>query len=299
VVVTDLPTAAVVTPERRARWLLALGAATGLAVAAASIVAGPRREAPPPDAVATVNDVAISRDDYLRALGGLASDRRTPLDEADKRHVLDRLVDEELLLQRGLALGIARRDRTVRAQLVSATMDLLASTTAEPSRDELHAFYDAHTEYFTEPGRLRVRQVLVRTEGRREDDARERAQTAARRLRAGDPFDAVRADVGDEETAPIPDTLLPAAKLREYVGETAMTAALERDLGETTDPVRSSMGFHVLQVTERTPPTVPPFDDVVDRVRIERRRRADEATLRTALAALRRAARVRTIESLP
>jgi hypothetical protein len=299
VVVADLSPTGLVTPERRARRLLALGAGTGLAIAAASIVSGPRRAPLPPDAVAMVNDVAIRRDDYLRALGAVASDRRAPLDDADKRHVLDRLIDEELLLQRGMALGVARRERTVRAQLVTATMDLLASTTAEPSREELHAFYDAHPDYFTEPGRLRTRQVFVRAEGRSEDAARARADAAARRLRAGEPFDAVRAELGDEETAPIPDTLLPAAKLREYVGETAMTAALEREVGETTDPVRSSMGFHVLQVTDRTPPAVPAFDDVVDRVRVERRRRADEAALRTALDELRRAARVRTIEDLP
>jgi parvulin-like peptidyl-prolyl isomerase len=300
VVVADLsPAVDVVTPERRARWLLALGAATGLAVAAGSIVTGTRRDVLPPDAVATVNDVAIRREDYLLALGAVAGDRRAPLDDADERRVLDRLIDEELLLQRGLALGIARRDRTVRAQLVAATMDLLASTTSEPSREELRAFYDGHTDYFTEPGRVRVRQVLVRTTTRSEADARARAEDAARRLRAGEPFDAVRTALGDEETAPIPDALLPAAKLRDYVGETAMTAALERDAGETTDPVRSSMGFHVLQVVERTAPFVPPFDDVVDRVRGERRRRADEATLRAALDELRRAARVRVAEPPP
>jgi parvulin-like peptidyl-prolyl isomerase len=299
VVVADLSATDVVTPERRARWLLALGAATGLAIAAASIVSGTRGAALPSDAVAVVNDVAIRRDDYLRALGAVASDRRAALDDVDKRHVLDRLIDEELLVQRGITLGIARRDRIVRAQLVAATIDLLASTTAEPSRDELRAFYEAHPDYFTEPGRLRARQILVRTEGRSEESARTRAASAARRLRAGDAFDAVRTELGDEETVPIPDTLLPAAKLREYVGETAMTAALECPVGETTDPVRSSMGFHVLLVIDRTAPAVPPFDEIVDRVRAERRRRADEATLRTALDELRRASRVHTIEPLP
>jgi parvulin-like peptidyl-prolyl isomerase len=299
VVVTDLSPAHVVTDERRARWLLALGAATGLAIAAASLVSGTRRDVPPPDAIATVNDAVIRRDDYLRALAGIASDRRTPPDASDKRHVLDRLIDEELLLQRGIALGVARRDRTVRAQLVTATMELLASTTAEASPDELRAFYDAHPDYFTERGRIRARQIFVRTEGRSEEAARVRAETATRRLRAGEAFDVVRGELGDEETAPIPDALLPASKLRDYVGETAMTTALARAAGETTDPVRSSMGFHVLQVTERTASAVPPFEEVVDRVRVERRRRADEATLRAALDQLRRAARVRTVEPLP
>jgi parvulin-like peptidyl-prolyl isomerase len=78
-----------------------------------------------------------------------------------------------------------------------------------------------------------------------------------------------------------------------------MMGALAREVGETTDPLRSSMGFHVLQVVERTPPWVPPFDDIVDSVRAERRRRADDTTLRAALDELRRAAQIRTTDALP
>ena len=280
--------------------LLALGAAAGLAIAAASLGRGSGRPgALPADAVASVNGVAIRRDDYLRALGAVASDRRAPIDDAVRRRVLDRLIEEELLLQRGMSLGLMRHDRTLRAELVTATIGLLASSTAEPSADELRAFYDTHQEYFTEPGRVRVRQILVRTEGRPEAVARQRADDAARRLRAGEAFDAVRTALGDDDVTPVPDTLLPAAKLRDYVGETAMMGALAREVGETTDPLRSSMGFHVLQVVERTPPWVPPFDDIVDSVRAERRRRADDTTLRAALDELRRAAQIRTTDALP
>ena len=280
--------------------LLALGAALGLATATARLVQGPGdTSALPADAVATVNGVTILREDYLRALGAVAGDRRAPLDDATRQRVLDRLIEEELLLQRGLALGLARRDRTLRGELVTATMGLVARTSADPSPDALRAFYADHQEYFTEPGRIRVRQVLVRTEGRAEATARDRAEEATRRLRSGEPYDAVRAALGDDDVAPIPDALLPAPKLRDYVGESAMMAALERDAGETTDPVRSSMGFHVLQVLERTPPWVPPYDDVVEQVRTEVRRRADDTTLRTALGELRRAARVRVTDALP
>jgi parvulin-like peptidyl-prolyl isomerase len=59
------------------------------------------------------------------------------------------------------------------------------------------------------------------------------------------------------------------------------------------------MGFHVLRVSERTQPEVPPFDAIADRVRAEWRRRADDAALRTALDDLRRQAKVRTTDSLP
>ena len=287
------------TPERRARWLLALGAATGLATAIGSLVGGTIDRPLGSDAVAVVNDTPIRREDYLRALGAVASDRRTPLDDADKHRILDRLIDEELLLQRGLALGLAERDRSVRAPLVAATIDLLARANREPTDAELRAFYDANREYFTDPGRVRVGQVFVRVEGRPEAEARARADDALRRLRAGEPLDTVRAALGDDEAAPIPDALLPIDKVREYVGETAARAVADLDASATSDVVRSSMGFHVLQMRERTEPEVPPYETIVDRVRAEWRRRADDATLRAALDDLRRGAKVRVTEALP
>src|SRR5690606_22159228 len=82
----------------RAQILLGLGAALGLVLATAELLAlGGTRSSLPSAAVASVGGTPIRRDDYERALAALASDRRTPLDDADRRHVLDRMIDEELL----------------------------------------------------------------------------------------------------------------------------------------------------------------------------------------------------------
>src|SRR5207247_1932083 len=125
------------------------------------------------------------------------ADRRDPPGEDDRRRVLDRLVDEELLVQRALELGLARRDRLVRAELAGAAIGLLGTTAdaPEPTRAELEAFYDAHRDDFTEPGRIRVEQVFVGAASL-EEEARAggRAAAAARRLRAGDALAGVRRD---------------------------------------------------------------------------------------------------------
>jgi hypothetical protein len=288
-----------VNPQPRARALLALGAAAGLAIAVGSLVGRGSGDALEPDVVATVNGVPIRADEYLRAIAAVAGDRRTPIDAAEKRRILDRLIDEELLVQRGIELGLVRRERTVRASLVAATIELLASSSGDETPEELRAFYDTHRDYFTDPGRARVRQVLVLAVDRPEAAARARAEDAVRRLRGGEPFEAVRRDLGDEEVAPLPDAPLPVAKLREYVGDTAARSVFDLAAGETTEPVRSSMGFHVLQVIARTPPSVPPFEEIADQVRAEFRRRADEAMLRSSLATLRGAAEVHSMDAPP
>lgn len=99
----------------RATGVLAAGALLGLAAAGAALLApraGPA--ALPDDVVAVVNGAPVRSADYRRAVAALAADRRDPLGDADRRFVLERLVDEELLVQRALELGLARHDRRVR-----------------------------------------------------------------------------------------------------------------------------------------------------------------------------------------
>ncbi len=280
----DSPTAT------RARWLLAVGALAGLAAAAASLL-GPSDGAQtlPDDAVARVNGTLIRADEYERLLAALEGDRRTPLDAEDRRRVLDRLIEEELLVQHALALGLARSDRRVRADLVSAVLGSLsaASDGWAPEEDEVRAFYAGNHEFFAGPGRLWIRQVFVAVDGKGEEAARERARRAAERLRAGDPIEAVRAELGSSEVAPLPDAPLPPAKLREYLGPTALLAALDLAPGATSEPVRSAQGYHVLALVEREAGGAPPLEEIAPQVRAELRRRADDRALRERLDQLR------------
>jgi parvulin-like peptidyl-prolyl isomerase len=290
--------------QRRARTLLAAGAALGLALAAAGILrddAGAQNGLPA-GAVASVNGRALREEEYLRALQALASDRRDPLGEDEKRHVLDRLVDEELLVQRGLELGLAQNDRRVRGDLVSAVIQAVVtqSEADEPSDAAIEAFYGENRDYFARSGRLRVEQLLVRAApARGEDEARARADQAAARLRAGEAFAAVDAALGDPQVAPVPADALPLAKLREYLGPTATRVAQALAPGAVSDPVRSNAGYHVLRLVEREPGAVPPLAEIRDEVRSELRRRSGDQALRDYLSSLRERAEVRVTDALP
>ena len=82
------------------------GVVVGLAVAAFAAL-GPLKTGPlPPGAVARVGPALISRQAYDSAIQGLAADKRNPLTPADKAMALSRLIDEELLVQRGQELGL-------------------------------------------------------------------------------------------------------------------------------------------------------------------------------------------------
>ncbi len=277
----------------RGSVLLAIGSTLGLFLAAGGLLASGRDagHTPAPDAVAHVNDVPIRADEYRRALAAVAADRRSPPDQALRRHVLDRLIDEELLVQRGLELGLARVDARVRRALAAAVIAAAAATAErdDPTPAELAAFYESVRGFFARGGRVHVRQLFVRAE---RPDAEARAAAAAARLRDGEPLATVRASLGDAEPVPLPDAPLPVATLAGHLGPTPLRAALMLAAGGVSEPVHSTAGLHVLVLVAREADGIPPLAEIADEVRAEWRRRGGERALRAQLDDLRARAAV-------
>jgi parvulin-like peptidyl-prolyl isomerase len=282
--------------ERRPIVLLVLGASVGLGAAAFGLLQTRSAGELPTGAVASVNGEPILAEEHERMVAALASDRRAPIDDEARRFVLERMIDEELLVQRGLELGMPRHDRRVRADLTSALIASVVgeSENTEPNEGELESFYAENRDFFTRPGRLRVRQIFVRET----PDAPARIGRAAERLRNGEAFETVRDELGDPEVAPLPDALLPPVKLREYLGPTALRTAMELEPGEASDPVRSGTGHHILELLEREPEKVAPLAEIEAQVRAEVRRRRGERALRTYLDELRQTGDVRIAPGL-
>jgi len=240
----------VITPAARGRWLLAVAMAIGATLVALGIVdrAGPPAAQLPDDAVAMVNNAPIARGDYRRALKALAAARRSNrLTAADRERVLQRLIDEELLIQRGLELGLASRDTSVRAALSRAMIDMLVARAQLEQRDvtddALRGFYRDHRAYFRRAPRLSVRDVTA----------------------AG-------------SVVSLPAGLVPAAKLRDYIGGAAVARLAAADVGDTVQ-----VGDRRYRLVDRRRGDLPAFARVRNQVLAEYRRRAADTLLRQTL----------------
>ncbi len=275
-------------PARLPAWLLMLGLALGIGVAAGELVLQP--QALPADAVASVNGKLISRDAWLRAVAAVASERRAPLTSEDQRHILERLIDEELLVQHGLSLGLIEQDRRLRGELVQ---DVLAASRAEGAAiddAQLRRFYDDNHDFFARPPRLRV--------------AAWRLLPAAVATASGtaSPAELLRSLLKQRRPIPsalaqpfqptVPDGLLPLAELRNYLGPELAAAAQTLPVGGVSEALRSGGASVVLQVLERESAQAPEFAEIRDAVAGEYRRRQDEAAVRRLLAELRESGRV-------
>lgn len=271
--------------------LLLLGMLAGAVLAARGVV----REAStgtlgmPADAVAMVNGQPVSRSAFDTAVGLVERDRAAAASAEERRRILDRLVDEELLVQRGLELGLVRSDRKLRGDLVAGVIEAAAAQgDGEPGPAELQAFFAANRTLFQPPPPLRLAQVFVATGPRSDEDARTRALAAARRLRDGEDIATVRRDLGDPPSVEVPSAFVPASRLRDTIGTSAASTASQMEPGDVSDPIVADDGYRVLLLLERGAVTTPALDAVREAVTAEYRRQQGEAALRESLEDWRR-----------
>jgi hypothetical protein len=99
--------------------------------------------------------------------------------------------------------------------------------------------------------------------------------------------------------APIPDALLPPAKLREYVGPSALIAAEALSVGAVSEPLVTRRGVRVLLLLAKGEGEAPALEEVETEVRHEMKRRAGDDAVRRLLDQLRASGRLQTADVLP
>ena len=69
---------------------------------------------------AEINGIPILYKDYQRALSLFAQDKRDPLSLEDRELVLERLIQEELLVQQAMSSDLMRSDRRLRSAVLQS-----------------------------------------------------------------------------------------------------------------------------------------------------------------------------------
>ncbi|MCH8303489.1 MAG: peptidyl-prolyl cis-trans isomerase [Proteobacteria bacterium] len=259
------------------RWLIA-GALAGLLAAGFGIL----RQADsgnelPANAVARVNGQIISRNNYDRALARLGTNS-TSVDKT--AWVLQRLVEDELLVQRGLELGMAQSDSAVRNAIIDS---LIASVTAEadaasPGDEELQQYLSDNADRFSYTASLSVAAWQTN------DDAV--AQSFVAKLRNGSNV------TTSDAIGPIPDLppgLMPLELLRDYLGPGVAAAAADMPVGSSAVFARRGRWL-VVQVLEKKSAVVTDLGTIRNRVLLDYRRSLADQTLQDYLDDLRRRA---------
>jgi parvulin-like peptidyl-prolyl cis-trans isomerase-like protein len=257
------------TNPRRAFILLGTGAVLGLLIAGFGLFTskGTTVDFVPPEDVALVNQQPILQVDFdaqLQSVYDLTPDKAS---EAQKRKVLHDMIREEVYVQRGLELGMPESDPDTRNALVSSVeQQVLADiTTDSPSDQKLQTFYDSHRARYASEGSITVSDLLVPASGGGFEAAAAKARDAAGALQHGMELSEALANFGLKDTKKTSgEEFYFAARL--HLGPELFAAASALKSGQVSPPVRSADGYHVLVVSQNTPPVNMSFQEAREQV---------------------------------
>jgi len=283
-----------VADSNRASYLLIGGAVLGLGAAMWSALGVNEALTKYADAVAVVDGVPIPRAVYDSAIEGLASAKRNPLTDAEKREALERIIDEELLLRRALELGLAESDPASRKAIVNAMLQFSVADAAkrDPTEDELRAFYADRPKLIAPQPLLTVRATSFPNT---DLDRIARVQTE---MANGKAFDAAVAAAGGELIL-LPKGPVVPAKIAEYAGASIRDIALTLEKGQTAGPIEVGRRVVYVHLIDRADEPPPPLDEVRDVVIEEWRKRTSEEAFETYVKNIRAKARVTFADDAP
>jgi parvulin-like peptidyl-prolyl isomerase len=208
------------------------------------------------------------------------------------------LITEQLLMQKGKELGFAAEvEEEVNRRLAEATatnktasarldefrprlrLELMSEKVFESEVDakvffkltlsELQEYYNAHKEKFRRPESVTLSEILLRTHGSDELQARAKAETLVTQLRGGADFRKLAIANSEREKNGKRMALTDGGKVGTFqlpmLREDLAAAIKDVKAGGVTNPIKSAEGYQILRVDERTPLGNPVFNQ--DRVR--------------------------------
>ena len=258
--------------------ILGIGLIIGILLAALAIVE--KNNITDQNWAAKIEDQVIPYERYQMQLEGLAKDKRSPLTNQDKEYVLERMIEEELLIKRAIDLGMLENNPMARGTIVQQMIKNIVTegSRTEPQENELIEFFQENIGFFTKANRLRVRQIYFSKDDFG-DEVVEKATDAFIRLNKGENFEEVALS-GSKSALKIPDTLMNLSKVREYIGPSLMREAQLLKPGYSSAPNKVSGGYKIIYLVDREDATQPEYSNIRSTVLSEFLKRRDDQSLR-------------------
>jgi parvulin-like peptidyl-prolyl isomerase len=169
------------------------------------------------------------------------------------------------LKQEGMTMADLRRSLE-RQMLASEAQRRDVVDKISVTEAEAQAYYDAHTQEFTTPSEVTLREVFIevpvsdRGVNVAEDDAaRAEAEELRTRLLADEPFARLAAEVSDAPSKANGGLIGPIS--REELAEALKTQLDRMKVGELTEVMRTPRGYQILKLESRTETKIRTFDE--------------------------------------
>jgi len=162
-------------------------------------------------AIARVGEKEISRKKFDEIIKVLDDQNNSELTLEKKNLIRERLIDEELLVQKAIELDLIRNNSLVKGNVIQTMFQYIinSSELAEPSEAELREYFIKEKNYFSSGKRYKLKNYTFRNL---------RDAEIARNFLTQSNFENFLKLIEKENTIDLPNVFLTPQKIRDYLG---------------------------------------------------------------------------------
>lgn len=263
--------------------LLLLASIIGTLLAIYSIMDSNKNYSSLPDNVAAVvNDKIIPSERYQTVIQLIKNDKRDDLTDIDRKMALERIIEEELLVQYAYQNGFLEADDLLRKSIVRSVVDSIAeqSISVIPNEKTLRDFYQDNLPLFTVDEQFRI--VILSSQNG--------SDINAGKIIWQDSYDIplLMNEIRSIKKLDISSDFISKYRLGTLIGPLLRDVVLSLKLGETSEPLETIYGYSIVTLIDKKDRVVPDFKEINEIVLQEYKRRQRETILNDLLSDLKR-----------
>ena len=263
--------------------LLLLASIIGTLLAIYSIMDSNKNYSSLPDNVAAVvNDKIIPSERYQTVIQLIKNDKRDDLTDIDRKMALERIIEEELLVQYAYQNGFLEADDLLRKSIVRSVVDSIAeqSISVIPNEKTLRDFYQDNLPLFTIDEQFRI--VILSSQNG--------SDINAGKIIWQDSYDIplLMSEIGSIKKLEISSDFISKYRLGTLIGPLLRDVVLSLKLGETSEPLETIYGYSIVTLIDKKGRVIPDFKEINEIVLQEYKRRQRETILNDLLSDLKR-----------
>ena len=211
-------------------------------------------------AVARVGEKEISMQRFEEIIKVLDDQSNSELTLEKKNMIRERLIDEELLIQRAIELDLIRNDSLIKGNIIQTMFQHIINSNEviEPSEKQLRDYFRKEKDYFSSGKRFKLKNYSFRNLNE--------AETGSKYLKKNN-FDAFLNLTNKENIFDVPEVFLTPQKIRDYLGPKAIQELEKLNKGDYSKVIQLNDIPSIIFCIDILYSKTPLFEEIYDQIK--------------------------------